>query len=73
MKILKKTTEIRAYTEEEAKDYIEKFRSGAADGHYQVGAAGYALKQKKKKGEVVADGYLVKTVSLYNDFWESDE
>lgn len=73
MKVLKVTTEARAYVEEEAKDYIEKFRSGAPEGNYQVAAAGYTLKQKKKKGEVVADGYLVKTVALYNDFWESEE
>jgi hypothetical protein len=73
MKLIKVTTETRAYTEEEAKEYIEKFRREALEHQYQVGAAGYTLKQKKKKGEVVADGYLVKTVAMHNEFWESEE
>lgn len=73
MKTLKMTIETRAYTEDEAKDYIEQFRAEAAQKNYTVAAAGYTYKTKTKKGEVVADGYLVKCVAEYNKFWESDE
>lgn len=73
MKILKKTTEARAYSEEEAKEYIEKFRLEAAQNHYTVAAAGYTYKTKKKKGAVVAEAWICKCVAEYNPIWEEDE
>lgn len=73
MKTLKITTEARAYTEEEAKEYIEDFRLHAAQNHYTVAAAGYTYKTKKKKGEVVAEAWVCKCVAEYNAIWEEDE
>ena len=73
MKTLKITTEARAYTEEEAKEYIEDFRVSAAQNHYTVAAAGYTYKTKKKKGEVVAEAWICKCVAEYNPIWEEDE
>ena len=73
MKTLKITTEARAYTEEEAKEYIEDFRVRAAQNHYTVAAAGYTYKTKKKKGEVVAEAWICKCVAEYNPIWEEDE
>ena len=73
MKTLKITTEARAYSEEEAKEYIDKFRSSAGADGYLAGAASFTYKTKKKKGEVVSDGYLVKITKIYNDFWESED
>lgn len=73
MKTLKITREVRAYTEDEAKQYIENFRQGAVSGNYVVGAAGYTLKQKKKKGEVVAEAWICKCVEIHNEIWEEDE
>ena len=73
MKVLKITTEARAYTEEEAKEYIEAFRTAAAEKHYIVAAAGYTYKTKKKKGEVVAEAWICKCVAEYNPIWEEDE
>ena len=49
MKTLKITTESRAYTENEAKDFIERFRHEADEKGYIVSAAGYTYKTKKKK------------------------
>lgn len=69
MKILKETYESRAYTEEEAKEAIIKFKDEAASKGYTVSAAGYTYKAKKKKGEVVSDGWLVKCVAIFDDFW----
>ena len=73
MKVLKITTEARAYTEEEAKEYIEAFRTTAAEKHYIVAAAGYTYKTKKKKGEVIAEAWICKCVAEYNPIWEEDE
>lgn len=73
MKKLKITTEARAYTEEEAKDYIETFRIKAPQEGYTVAAAGYTYKTKKKKGEVVAEAWICKCIAEYNGIWEEDE
>ena len=73
MKVLKITTEARAYSENEAKEYIEQFRVNAAQGGYTVAAAGYTYKTKKKKGEIVAEAWVCKCVAEYNTVWEEDE
>lgn len=73
MKTLKITTAARAYSEEEAKEYIEKFRLEAAQNHYTVAAAGYTHKTKTKKKEVVAEAWICKCVAEYNSIWEEDE
>lgn len=73
MKALKITYEQRAYTEDEAKDAIIKFRMDAAAGGYVVGAAGYTYKAKKKKGEVVAEAWVVKCVAIYDEVWDEGE
>lgn len=73
MKTLKITTEARAYTESEAKDYIEDFRLQAPAKGYTVAAAGYTYKTKKKKGEVIAEAWICKCVAEYNGIWEEDE
>lgn len=70
MKVLKITKEVRVDTEEEARLYIDQFKKNSVEGGYVVSAAGYTLKQKKKKGEIVDEGYLVKTVELYESFWD---
>lgn len=73
MKLLKTTYEHRAYTEEEAKDAIIKFRQDAAANGYFVGSAGYTYKAKKKKGEVVAEAWVVKCVAVYDEVWDDGE
>ena len=73
MKLLKVTYEHRAYTEDEAKDAILKFRAHAAEDGYRVSAAGYTYKAKKKKGEVVAEAWVVKCVAVYDEIWDEGE
>lgn len=66
---LKITEEWRAETEEEAKSFMESMaENGKRDG-YTVGSNGYTVKQKKKSGEVVEEGYLVKITKIYDSFW----
>ncbi len=73
MKVLTITTETRAYSEDEAKSIINKFRENAASEGYIVKAAGYTYKTKKKKGEVVAEAWAVKCVASYDEIWDEGE
>ena len=73
MKLLKVTTEQRAYTEEQAKDIINKIRADAQEKGYTIGAAGYTYTEKKKKGQVVAQAWVVKTVAIYEPVWDEGE
>lgn len=74
MKLLKVTYEHRAYSEDEAKDAILKFRAKAKEEGYTVGAAGYTYKCKKKKNiGVVAEAWVVKCIAIYEEVWDEGE
>lgn len=73
MKVTKITTEARAYSEAEAKMYIEDFRESAREKGYTVLSTGYTYKKKTKKGQIVAEGWLCKCVAEYDTFWEVEE
>ena len=73
MKLLTITSEYRAYTEEEAKDFIEAFRKEAKEKGYTVKSAGWAHKKKSKKKVVVAEAWVVKCVAVYDEVWDEGE
>ena len=73
MKLLTITSEYRAYTEEEAKDFIEIFRKEAKEKGYTVKSAGWAHKKKSKKKVVVAEAWVVKCVAVYDTVWDENE
>lgn len=70
MKQLKVTVEARAYTEDEAKEYLEQFKAQAAEKGYIVGANGYTYKSKKAKGEIVDEAWVCKCTAVYNGVWD---
>ena len=70
MRILKVTAEYRAESEEEAKQMNEDFKKEARDQGYILTSFAYTKKEKKSKGEVIDDGYLVKVVKVYGGFWD---
>lgn len=70
MKILKVTAEYRAESEEEAKQMNEDFKKEARDQGYILTSFAYTKKEKKSKGEIIDDGYLVKVVKTYGGFWD---
>lgn len=70
MRVLKVTEEYRVDSEIEAKEAMEKFRSEAAQNGYSVGACGYTYKEKKSKGEVIDEAWIVKVVKVYGGVWE---
>lgn len=70
MKTIKITEETRAYSEEEAQDYINKAKEEAKNKGYQVGAAGYTYKTKKSKGDIVDEAWVCKITKIYNEVWD---
>lgn len=70
MRELKETKEYRADTESEAKSIMEKVRDNAKTEGYTVGAAGYTFKQRKAKGEVIDEAYVVKITKVYGGVWD---
>lgn len=73
MKTLKNTNEYRAYTEDEARNMIADARMAAAANGQSVLAASYTYKAKKKKGAIVAEGWLVKITTSVDEFWDELE
>ena len=72
MKTLKKTIESRAYSEEEAKEFLDAFRKEAQEKGYVVGANGYTYKTKKSKGEIVDEAWICKCTAIYNDVCDGE-
>ena len=70
MRMLKVTAEYRAESEEEAKQMNEDFKSEAKEKGYVLNSFAYTKKEKKSKGEIIDDGYLVKVVKVYGGFWD---
>ena len=70
MRLLKVTAEYRVESEEEAKQMNEDFKKEARDQGYVLNSCAYTRKEKKSKGEVIDDGYLVKVVKVYGGFWD---
>ena len=70
MRMLKVTAEYRAESEEEAKQMNEDFKNEAKEKGYVLNSFAYTKKEKKSKGEVIDDGYLVKVVKVYGGFWD---
>ena len=73
MKLLTITSEHRAYSEEEAKEFIEAFRKQAKDCGYTVKSAGWTHKEKTKSKVVVAEAWVVKCVAVYDTVWDEGE
>lgn len=73
MKLLTITSEYRAYSEDEAKNFIETFRKEAVEKGYTVKSAGWIRKEKTKKKMVVAEAWVVKCVAVYDTVWDEGE
>lgn len=73
MRLLKVTEEYRAESEAEVKEMNEQFKEKAKAEGYILNAFSYTKKEKKSKGEVIDDGYLVKVAKVYGGFWDGLE
>lgn len=70
MRFLKETIELRADSEEEAKQIIEKYRNDANEKGYILGAAGYTYKVKKVKKEIDDEAWVCKIVQQFSGVWD---
>lgn len=73
MRLLKVTEEYRAETEQEVKEMNEQIKNEARTKGYSLNAFSYAHKEKKSKGEIIDEGYLVKVTKVYGGFWDGLE
>lgn len=73
MKKLEITEKYKAYTEEEAKDFLDEVKAGANAGGYYVKKSGYEYKTKKSKGEIIAEGWLCTVTKAYEEFWGDED
>ena len=70
MRILKVTEEYRAETEQEVKEMNEDFKAKAVTQGFNLNSFSYTKKEKKSKGEVIDDGFLVKVTKIYGGMWD---
>ena len=70
MRFLKETIELRADSEEEAKQIIEKYRNDANEKSYILSAAGYTYKVKKVKKEIDDEAWVCKIVQQFSGVWD---
>jgi hypothetical protein len=73
MRLLKVVEEYRAESEQEVKEMNEQFKEKAKTEGYVLSAFSYTKKEKKSKGEVIDDGYLIKVAKVYGGFWDGLE
>lgn len=73
MRLLKVVEEYRAESEQEVKEMNEQFKAEAKSEGYVLNALSYTKKEKKSKGEIIDDGYLVKVAKVYGGFWDGLE
>ena len=73
MRLLKVVEEYRAEGEQEVKEMNEQFKTEAKFEGYILNAFSYTKKEKKSKGEIIDDGYLVKVAKVYGGFWDGLE
>ena len=68
--LLEVTTKLRVDSEERAKETIESYRTEAAQNGYVIKKAGYERKEKKAKGEVIAERFVVTITQTFGSLWE---
>lgn len=73
MRLLKVKEEYRAETEQEVKEMNEQFKEKARSEGFILTEFSYAKKEKKKSGDIIDDGYLVKVTKTYGGFWDGLE
>lgn len=73
MRLLKVKEEYRAESEQEVKEMNEQFKEKARTEGYILSEFSYTKKEKKKNGDIIDDGYLVKVTKTYGGFWDGLE
>lgn len=59
----------RVDSEEDVKNFIEEVKADPDGDGYVLKTYSSDHKEKKQKGEVIDEGYMVKLTKVYNEFW----
>lgn len=70
MIMLERTTKYRCNSEEAAKMEIENFRADAKEKGYLIKKIGYEYKNKKAKGEIIDEAWVLSVTAVYANLWE---
>lgn len=70
MTLLETTSKYRCDSENSAKDLMESFREEAKQKGFILKKNGYEHKQKKSKGEIIDEAWIVTTVKVFGGIWE---
>ena len=71
--MLKETIEAKAYDEDSAQAFVYTMKEQGKEKGYEVTGYSITRKEKKSKGEVIAEGFLCKVTLTYNGFWDDLE
>ena len=69
--LIETTESYRLESEWEVKEFIEKVKAEASEKGYVIKSYTSTLKQKKQKGEVIDEGYLLRVTKVYSSFWDA--
>lgn len=70
---MEETMKFRADSEDEAQAVINGYRDKANTEHeYTLKKASYEKKEKKAKGEIIAEAYVVTITLVYGGLWDEE-
>lgn len=70
MNILEETYKISADSEQQAQQIIDDYKANQRSGGYILKKGSFERKEKKSKGEVIAERYLITVVLTKGELWE---
>jgi hypothetical protein len=70
LRLIKRTEEYVVDTETEAIGLTEYFRKDAEENGYIIGKSGYVRKEKKAKGEVIAEVFVYTVTKIIGGIWD---
>ena len=70
MTLLKVIEEYRADSEAEVKEMNEQFKNESRAAGYTLNAFSYTKKEKKAKGNIVDECYVVKATKIFGGVWD---
>lgn len=72
MRNLEHSVKIRTESEEEAKNVIERLKEEAQEKGFYVKKAGYEYKNKKAKGEIIDEAWVVSATIVHGTLWDAE-
>lgn len=73
MRVLKVTEEYRAESEQEVRAMNDSFKEQSLAEGFNLSSFSYTKKEKKSKGEIIDEGFLVKVTKIYGGMWDELE